>query len=61
MLRKDHDADIESYEPFPHSKAVDITHSGLNSLPNKKYDYILNSAVLNVVEQDIRDFIVKDI
>lgn len=61
MLRDEYDAHIESYEPFPHNKAVDITHSGLNSLPNKQYDYIINSAVLNVVEQDIRDHIVKDI
>lgn len=62
LLRNNHNAHIESYEPFPHAtKAVNITHKGLNSLPNRKYDYIINSAVLNVVEQDIRDGIVKDI
>jgi hypothetical protein len=54
-------AKIESYEPFPHERATDITHKGLNSLPNKQYDYILNSAVLNVIEQDIRDHVVLDI
>lgn len=61
MLRKTHNANIESYEPFPHARAVDITHKGISSLPNKKYDYIINSAVLNVIEQDIRDHVVKDI
>lgn len=60
-LRNEYHANIESYEPFPNSRAVNITHKGLNSLPNKKYEYIINSAVLNVVEQDIRDNIVKDI
>jgi hypothetical protein len=54
-------ANIDSYEPFPHNAAEDITYSGLNSLPDKTYDYIINSAVLNVVEQDIRDSIVFDI
>lgn len=54
-------AKIDSYEPFPHAKATDITYKGLNSLPNKKYDYIFNSAVLNVIEQDIRDHVVLDI
>jgi len=53
---------IESYEPFPHENSKDITYAGLNSLPSdKKYDYIINSVVLNVVEQDIRDGIVLDI
>lgn len=61
LLRNEFGADIESYEPFPHEKAKDITYAGLNSLPDKLYDYIFNSAVLNVVEQDIRDAIVLDI
>jgi hypothetical protein len=60
-LRTEYGANIESYEPFPTETAVDITYSGLNSLPDGEYDYIFNSAVLNVVEQDIRDAIVLDI
>lgn len=56
-----YNANIESYEPFPHEEAQDITYSGLNSLPDTEYDYIINSAVLNVVEDDIRDAIVLDI
>jgi hypothetical protein len=54
-------ASIDSYEPFPHEDAKDITYAGLNSLPNKQYNYIINSVVLNVVEQDLRDEIVLDI
>lgn len=61
MLRSVYGANIESYEPFPHKNAVDITYTGLGNLPEKQYDYIFCSAVLNVVEQDIRDAIVKDI
>lgn len=61
MLRDVYDANIESYEPFPHEKAVDITYAGLGNLPNKEFDYIFCSAVLNVVEQDVRDSIVRDI
>jgi hypothetical protein len=60
-LRSEFGANIESYEPYPSNNAVDITYAGLNSLPDKEYDYIINSAVLNVVEQDIRDSIVLDI
>ena len=61
LLRQEFDANIESYEPFPHEDSEDITYVGLNSLPDKLYDYIFCSAVLNVVEQDIRNFIVQDI
>jgi hypothetical protein len=61
LLRQEFNANIESYEPFPHENSEDITYSGLNSLPDKLYDYIFCSAVLNVVEQDIRNFIVLDI
>ena len=61
ILRQEFNANIESYEPFPHENSEDITYSGINSLPDKLYDYIFCSAVLNVVEQDIRDFIVQDI
>jgi SAM-dependent methyltransferase len=61
MLRSIFGANIESYEPFPHKNAVDITYAGLGNLPNKQYDYIFCSAVLNVVEKDVRDSIVLDI
>ena len=61
ILRQEFNANIESYEPFPHEDSEDITYSGVSSLPDKLYDYIFCSAVLNVVEQDIRDYIVQDI
>lgn len=54
---------IEAYEPFPNQDRIGhIDHVGLGSLPpNKQYDYIICSCVLNVVPIDIRDSIVNDI
>lgn len=52
-------ANIESYEPFPKAD-TSVDYRGFGSLPKKKYDYIINSAVLNVVTKADRDKIVKD-
>jgi hypothetical protein len=61
-LRAEYDANIDSYEMYPHESAKGLTYEGEGSLPTAtKYDYIINSAVLNVVPQDIRDGIVVDI
>jgi hypothetical protein len=60
-LRVEYDANIDSYEIYPHADSVGITYEGEDSLPNKEYDYIINSAVLNVLPQDIRDRVVVDI
>jgi hypothetical protein len=59
------DLGADSYEPFPPSD-FKPTYSGDRSAGvgdaiEKKYDTILNTFVLNVVDPQTRDFIVKDI
>lgn len=50
----------DTYEPFP-EKDFDPTFSDASTIPDNSYDNVINNAVLNVVPQDIRDGIVKDI
>jgi hypothetical protein len=56
--------DAESYEPYP-PKEFKPTYSGDrfdgNDTINKKYNIILNTFVLNVVDSETRELIVKDI
>lgn len=50
----------DTYEPFP-EKGFNPTFSDASEIPEESYDNVINNAVLNVVPQDIRDGIVKDI
>lgn len=50
----------DTYEPFP-EKGFDPTFNDASAIPDNSYDNVINNAVLNVVPQDIRDGIVKDI
>ena len=50
----------DTFEPFP-EKGFDPTFTVASAIPDNSYDTVINNAVLNVVTQDVRDGIVRDI
>ncbi len=51
---------IDTYEPYP-EQGFNPTFATTESIASNSYDGIINNAVLNVVPDDIRDAIVKEI
>ena len=50
----------DSFEPFP-EKGFEPTFKDSSKIPSNSYDNVINNAVLNVVPQDIRDNLVREI
>lgn len=51
---------IETFEPFP-EKGFSPTFKDTSDIPSDSFDGVINNAVLNVVPDDVRDAIVKEI